>query len=1708
MSTTIDERVVEMKFDNKNFEKNVSTTMSTLDRLKAALDFKHAEKALDDLGDAANRFSLDGMNRALDGVSGKFDVMGSVAFSVINRIVNEAITAGQRIEQALGTGLTGLKAGFDKYSNKNTAVGTLISQGYDIAVVNDQLSKLNWFTDETSYNFVDMVSNIGKFTAAGKGLDESVQSMMGIANWAAMSGQNATIASRAMYQLSQAMGRGVMRLEDWKSIQNANMDTSQFREKAIEAAVALGTLERQADGTYKTLTNGAKKAFTAQELFASEGLTGGMWFTSDVMMRTFKEYSSAVDELYSYAESRGITASQAIEELGDSLQNEFGLKAFRAAQEARNWGDVASSVADAVSTSWMNVFETIFGDYEEAKTVFTQMANDLYDIFAEPINEINDLLFDGLASGWKRLSKTSGVSLQQMKKQFTVYAKQYGVDLDALIEEHGTFEAALKSGWVDAEILTASFRDLEDQLTGLSEEELIAAGYTTDFLDELKALNKEFRDNPESVSEWVASLSGTSGRENLMQAIWNLRDALFLVEEIDEETTRGRGIIAVFKDAWAEVFPAPDGERIYSITERIKNFTASLIPSAETADKLRQAFSGVISIFKISKQVVSGAWDAAKDLFSSIFGGDKKVLDFAASVGKAIQELADGGEIGTFFQKTFKSIGDRLKQLGPVFTQIFSFIRDRFSDLWALLQKAGPAIVDIFTGVWDIVSKFVSDFAASFKKITGQNIEDVFKKIGDAISGVLEWVGELLSAVGADVKTAALDAVAKGFDWIKSAAETCAEVVGSAWAAITGFFAKNNPEGEVTAWGRISEFFTDLWETIKDVDILGELTSLWKSVKGVFSNVQSAIGDFFRELSVQLQSPEWEKFREQINNIFGLVGGGAALFVVFEKIRDMATLQQMLGWIADGLEKIEKAAARVLKAVANKKNAEAFKEFAAGLLLVAAAIALLAYAFSKLGDDPQKSADMIVSAFETIMFAALGMMAVLKGLGKSMSGFNGMGAGSALFGLGVALLAMAAAMYIIVKVIQIATPGQLNAAIVIFALMGALILALARVVGDMSGKAGAILASSVAFLAISVAIGNLILCFAALVLLVHFAPEEDIAEAEFIMALLGGALLVFAYMCTKLSGYAGVIAASAAAFIAIGIAIQTLVVALAALTALVHFAGPGEVLAAIAIIAGLGAGLFFLVKFLGELGDKAGIILAGAGAMAIIGFALMEIAVALGILAVVAKIGDMAAAVDALMGMVIILAGSIWAFGQIAAGAGQIIVAAAAMLVLSLALVPMAAALMVLSLVPFEKLAGAAVALTMLMAALVIMGSAAVAAAPGLYALSVVMLAISGSFLIFAAALLLVGPALMLVSLGLSMLGNVLTEGLIAKFAAAADPVGYLGAALIVLGIGSVIAGAALLVLALGLLSVTFLLAPFAAGLAALNAVADASAESLLKLVLPMMALGAALLVFSAGAIPAALALAIIGPMLALAAAAMAEFVAYAGEGVFKSLADGIKEFAGGVKENAPIIVEAFSSLVEDCAEAAEQSDWFIMGSQAVYGFVNGFNSRVEWAKGQVASGMASIAAAGAAALAIASPSKLFASYGGYSVLGYVKGFEDEVPAAERALQDTMLKIADYMDGNRDFDPVIRPVLDLSNVQAGAARIGGYFSATQAVGIAARMNNANAVNAVDDGQTASPGGATYSFVQNNYSPKALNRLEIYRQTRNQISAIEGAMRAV
>lgn len=382
----VESRAVELTYDGSKFDSGIEKSESKLEKFKKALNFKGKD---DDL--SSMKKSVDKVADSTSKLSKNFDLVNAAVRRVVEKITDDLYGAIKNTTKALS--IDQVSGGWSKYEEMAMSISTIMNAtGDSLSAVTKRMNKLLWFTDETSYDLSDMTGNIGKFTSAGADIDDATEAMMGIALWASTAGQGANEASRAMYNISQAYSTGVMRLEDWKSIENANMATVEFKQTALDTAVALGKLKKTSDGYYQAV---AGHKFNATEGFTSY-LTTDKWMDTEVMMETLKKYGEWAGKVYDKVQTDGISTTEAMDELAESTMS-IGEKGMRAGQEYKTFTDVLNATKDAVSSGWYRTFDMIFGNMEEAKELWTEVGSLFYDIFASKGDERNDIL-----STWKQ----------------------------------------------------------------------------------------------------------------------------------------------------------------------------------------------------------------------------------------------------------------------------------------------------------------------------------------------------------------------------------------------------------------------------------------------------------------------------------------------------------------------------------------------------------------------------------------------------------------------------------------------------------------------------------------------------------------------------------------------------------------------------------------------------------------------------------------------------------------------------------------------------------------------------------------------------------------------------------------------------------------------------------------------------------------------------------------------------------------------------------------------------------------------------------------------------------------------------------------------------------------------------------------------------------------------------------------------------------
>ena len=647
MSQEVDSRVVEMRFDNANFEKNTKQTISTIDRLMEKLQFKGAEKGFEKLDAAAENVDFAAMQTSLDRLESKFSSLNIVATTALVNITNKFVDAGEKLVKSLS--IDQVASGWDKYTEKTSNVQTIMNAtGKSIDQVNGYLNKLMWYSDETSYSFSEMTSALSQMTAAGGNIDKMIPMIMGIANATADAGKTGFAFQSTIRNLTQSYSAGHLQLQDWKSLNLMGTATKALKQELIDTAVELGTLKK-GEVTIGTFESSLSKK----------------WANTKVMEKTFEKYASMMEAAYEMTQkNKGMTSSEALEKLSGQY-GELAERAALAAQQATSFGQAIDSTKDAVSSKWMAVFETFFGNKEEATETWTELSDRLYDIFVPSIDGLNERLKDGLNSGWAQLQGRLGDQADAYSYTLQQVALASGAVTEDQITEAGSFTKALQQNGVSAQLLKASLDEAQasaEKLLTLSDKEMAAKGYDRETIqrdaEAFAKLNAEIQNGTLDLDEYAQKIGELSGREHLVQSFWNIMDAI------------GK-VVAPVKEAFSEIFPPADGERIYSFAERIDLMTQKLIITDQTAEKIKMTFKGLFTVLKGVTTILSKIGAVAKEAFSLLANAAKPVAQVMLSVGaglgdflETIYEVATGS--GTLREKLGGIRTALTKLLSPV----------------------------------------------------------------------------------------------------------------------------------------------------------------------------------------------------------------------------------------------------------------------------------------------------------------------------------------------------------------------------------------------------------------------------------------------------------------------------------------------------------------------------------------------------------------------------------------------------------------------------------------------------------------------------------------------------------------------------------------------------------------------------------------------------------------------------------------------------------------------------------------------------------------------------------------------------------------------------------------------------------------------------------------------------------------------------------
>ena len=624
--SSIDERVVKMRLDNSQFEQGINKTSGLLSKLKQALNLDKSVESINNVDKAVSGVSFNPLTSGLQGVQSGFNAMGAVAFSVLNRMTNAAIDAGKSITNAL---TASVRDGFAEYETQMNAVQTILantqSKGSTIDDVNSALDTLNTYADKTIYNFTEMTSNIGTFTAAGVDLQTSVDSIKGIANLAAVSGSSSAQASQAMYQLSQAIAAGKVQLMDWNSVVNAGMGGEVFQNALKRTAENFGT---DVDGMIQKYGS------------FRESLTEGGWLTTDVLTETLKQLSGAYTE--ADLVSQGYTEEQAkqIVQLANTAEG--------AATDVKTFSQLIDTTKEALGSGWTNTFEIIFGDFEEAKELWSSVANVISDVVNRSSESRNNLLqgwkdlggrtelIEGLSNVFESLGKVLSTVGNAFRKVFPPTTSQQLMDItkaftsftESLVPSESTLN---KIGRV-AEGVFSVF-DI-----GVQAVKAVGEAISTAFgSDSMGSLLNNLLDIAARFGDWLAGLDNSIKQFGIFEGA---------AKKVGTSVSNVLGMFNSFTGGISSMGSAirsiasTIGDTLGGAFERVKNVISNVLTWITDNISGGDIFAGLAGggIF-LAAQKIGGAFDKIKETVEGLFGNGAEKLKKDAGV---FDEILDG----------------------------------------------------------------------------------------------------------------------------------------------------------------------------------------------------------------------------------------------------------------------------------------------------------------------------------------------------------------------------------------------------------------------------------------------------------------------------------------------------------------------------------------------------------------------------------------------------------------------------------------------------------------------------------------------------------------------------------------------------------------------------------------------------------------------------------------------------------------------------------------------------------------------------------------------------------------------------------------------------------------------------------------------------------------------------------------------------------
>ena len=1029
--SSIDQRIVEMQFDNRQFESGVKTTISTLDRLKQKLNFGKSAQSLDDLSKASKRFSLDGLASSVEYIASKFSFMGVMGVTAMQRISNAAITTGKRLVSALT--IDPIRSGLSEYETQIGAIQTILSntrsKGTTLDQVNNALDELNAYADKTIYNFTEMTRNIGTFTAAGVDLDTSVAAIKGIANLAAVSGSTSVQAATAMYQLSQALASGTIRLMDWNSVVNAGMGgdvlQSALKETARVHGIAIDQMIEEQGSFRETLQKG--------------------WLTSEIMLETLQKFTGDLSKEQILA--MGYTAEQAEEIIA------LGKDANDAATKVKTFTQLIDTLKEALGSGWTQTWEFIIGDFEEARTLWTGVSDAIGEIINDSAEARNSMV-----KAWKE----AGGREDLIEGLTDIFSSLWSV----VVAVGDAMDDIFPPATVDTLLnISSAVKNLGNNLQQLLGIKYKGTLYTGDDITTTETVG--------GVDFFGDSLSKGARNDAVKKLQQYLKDAGYDLGNAGIDGIFGPVTEAALKEFQESAGVVTDGiysEETHNALMKALGLGPEEITTVEKGTKTVNFFTDALqrlrNIAKGAFAILDIAWKGIQ-FIGNIIG---HVLTLLAPVGDAILAVAEGiagcfvnlnewleesdlfGDWLDSIVEFLRPVGDWFESVGQSIKNFFGFGDEvdeangeikTFATLWNKIKKSvsNLAVWDKLADAWQALKNAFAEISPVIQEYWNTAKEWIGEKFGDLLDWIVEKVPEAAEKIG--------EFFTKIVEWAKPGIQKIPELFAKIGNAFRGLFDSVDEDGNRVPGviSRIGSFFAGLYEQVKNskwvqsaiTNVSNFLSRAWEKIKVVVSDISAWVSELF---SGGDGSSEGAKAGESIKQTLEPV------ISVFDWVKQawvdhiLPVIQSVVGWMSQylgdigpgglialllgviGVIKAAKMISSIIGVVTSfgsltasvkdladtaKKGLKAFLDGKDSILDIAKAIALMVAAIYVLGSMDSNVFKRGALALGGIMLALLAFqkLSSIKGIENAANNIKGIG--GSIRSIAFALLVMSGA---------------------------------------------------------------------------------------------------------------------------------------------------------------------------------------------------------------------------------------------------------------------------------------------------------------------------------------------------------------------------------------------------------------------------------------------------------------------------------------------------------------------------------------------------------------------------------------------------------------------------------------------------------------------------------------------------------------------------